>query len=87
MFFNYEEDIHAVYATFGGQIEKITFSAGLRAEQAYTTSTLTEPNREVFKNDYFKVYPSVFLGYAFDDNTTVQGSYGAARKPAAGLGA
>ncbi len=74
--FEYQEDIHAVYATFGGQLDKITFSAGLRAEQAYTTSTLVEPTGEVFNNDYFKVYPSIFVGYAFDDNTTLQGSYG-----------
>ncbi|MEM6772494.1 MAG: outer membrane beta-barrel family protein, partial [Bacteroidota bacterium] len=73
--FRYEEDVHAVYATFGGQVDKITFSAGLRAEQAYTTSTLLEPELLVFENDYFKLYPSVFLGYAFDDNTSLQGSY------------
>ena len=73
--FNYREDVHALYATLGGKVDKITFSAGLRAEQAYTTSTLTEPNFEEFENDYFKLYPSVFLGYAFDDNTTVQVSY------------
>jgi len=73
--FNYAEDIHAVYATIGGKVDKITFSAGLRAEQAYTTSTLLEPEVEVFENNYFKVYPSAFLGYAFDDNTTLQASY------------
>lgn len=75
--FSYREDVHALYATFGGQIDAITFSAGLRAEQAYTTSTLLEPipDAEVFENDYFKLYPSVFLGYAFDDNTTLQVSY------------
>ena len=73
--FLYEEDIHAVYATIGGKLDKITFNAGLRAEQAYTTSTETEPEPKVFNNDYFKVYPSVFLGYAFDDNTSLQGSY------------
>lgn len=73
--FRYEEDVHAVYATFGGQVDKITFSAGLRAEQAYTTSTLLEPESEVFENDYFKLYPSAFVGYAFDDNTSLQASY------------
>lgn len=73
--FNYEEDVHALYASFGGKIDDITFSAGLRAEQAYTTSTLLEPDFEVFENDYFKIYPSVFAGYAFDDNTTLQVSY------------
>lgn len=73
--FTYSEDIHALYASFGGKIEDLTFSAGLRAEQAYTTSDLIEPDPETFENDYFKVYPSIFLGYAFDDNTTVQLSY------------
>ena len=73
--FSYEEDIHALYASFGGKIDALTFSAGLRAEQAYTTSTLLEPDFEVFENDYFKIYPSVFAGYAFDDNTSLQASY------------
>lgn len=73
--FNYQEDIHALYATFGGKVNAITFNAGLRVEQAYTTSTLLEPDFEAFENDYFKVYPSVFAGYAFDDNTTLQASY------------
>ncbi len=73
--FSYEEDVHALYATYGGTIKKFSFSAGLRAEQVYTTSLLEEPNREEFNNDYFKVYPSVFTGYAFDDNTSLQLSY------------
>jgi len=73
--FSYTEDVHAVYASFGGKVKDFTFSAGLRAEQAYTTSELIEPDPETFENDYFKLYPSLFLGYAFDDNTTVQGSY------------
>lgn len=73
--FTYNEDVHAVYASFGGKIEDLSFSAGLRAEQAYTTSELIEPIPETFENDYFKVYPSIFLGYAFDDNTTLQVNY------------
>ncbi|TXF87632.1 TonB-dependent receptor [Neolewinella aurantiaca] len=73
--FTYEEDIHAVYASFGGQIDAITFSTGLRVEQAYTTSLLREPDVETFENDYFKIYPSIFAGYAFDENTTLQASY------------
>lgn len=75
--FRYQEDVHAAYATIGGKIDKITFNAGLRVEQAFTTSTLLEPieDAEVFENDYLKLYPSVFLGYEFDENTTVQLSY------------
>ncbi|CAH0999500.1 hypothetical protein LEM8419_00800 [Neolewinella maritima] len=73
--FRYNEDVHALYATFGGKVDKVTFNMGLRAEQAYTTSNLLEPDPQVFENDYFKVYPSVYAGYAFDDNTTLQASY------------
>ncbi|MBC6995523.1 TonB-dependent receptor [Neolewinella lacunae] len=73
--FFYDEDIHALYATFGGKVDKLVFSAGLRAEQAYTTSRLTEPNVETFENDYFKVYPSVFLGYEVAEGSTIQASY------------
>lgn len=73
--FAYDEDVHAVYATFGGKLDKLTFSTGLRAEQVYTTSRLIEPSEETFENDYFKLYPSVFLGYGFNENTSLQASY------------
>ncbi len=73
--FLYQEDVHAVYATLGGKVNKFVFSAGLRAEQAYTTSELTAPTEENFTNDYFKVYPSVFLGYEVSENGTIQASY------------
>ncbi|WP_116125672.1 TonB-dependent receptor domain-containing protein [Lewinella sp. IMCC34183] len=73
--FRYDEEVHALYATIGGKVGKVTFNAGLRAEQAYTTSNLLEPNPEVFNNDYFSLYPSVFAGYSFTENTTLQASY------------
>lgn len=73
--FLYNEDVHAVYSTFGGKVDNFTFSAGLRAEQVYTTSELVEPTGEVFTNDYFKIYPSVFIGYSLSDASTLQASY------------
>jgi outer membrane receptor protein involved in Fe transport len=73
--FLYDEDVHAVYSTFGGKVDNFTFSAGLRAEQAYTTSELVEPTDETFTNDYFKVYPSVFVGYQLAEGSTLQASY------------
>ncbi|WP_020567413.1 outer membrane beta-barrel family protein [Neolewinella persica] len=73
--FFYDEDVHAVYSTFGGKVDKFTFSGGLRAEQVYTTSFLAEPTGETFENNYFKVYPSVFLGYAVSESGTIQASY------------
>jgi outer membrane receptor protein involved in Fe transport len=41
----------------------------------FTTSERVEPTGEVFTNDYFKVYPSIFLGYAVSESGTVQASY------------
>ncbi|PHI18505.1 TonB-dependent receptor [Lewinellaceae bacterium SD302] len=73
--FLYDEDVHAVYGTFGGKVNKFTFSGGLRAEQVFTTSELVEPTGELFENNYFKLYPSVFLGYALSDVSTLQASY------------
>ena len=73
--FLYSEDVHAIYSTFGGKIDDFTFSAGLRAEQVYTTSELVKPTGELFTNDYFKVYPSLFLGYALSESGTLQASY------------
>ncbi|MFK8162163.1 MAG: TonB-dependent receptor, partial [Lewinella sp.] len=73
--FFYDEDVHAVYGTFGGKVDNFTFSGGLRAEQVYTTSFLAEPTGETFKNNYFKLYPSLFLGYAVSESGTIQASY------------
>lgn len=73
--FQYDEDVHAVYGTFGGKLDKFTFSGGLRAEQVFTTSELVEPTGEIFTNDYFKLYPSLFLGYALSEASTLQASY------------
>lgn len=73
--FFYDEDVHAVYGTFGGKVDNFTFSAGLRAEQVNTTSYLAEPTGETFTNDYFKVYPSLFLGYSLSETSTLQASY------------
>ena len=71
----YDEDVHALYATFGGKVGKVTFNAGLRAEQAFTSSQLLEPNSITYDSAYFKIYPSVYAGYAFSDQTTLQLSY------------
>ncbi|MGB3545470.1 MAG: TonB-dependent receptor [Saprospiraceae bacterium] len=73
--FAYDEDVHAIYTTFGGKVDKFTFSGGLRAEQVFTTSELLEPTNERFTNDYFKVYPSLFLGYALSEAGTLQAGY------------
>ena len=72
--FLYEEDIHAAYAIYGRQFGKVGIQAGLRAEQAFTTSTLVLTD-EVFENDYFSLYPSAHLNYELKKNRDLQLSY------------
>ncbi|MFT4678197.1 MAG: iron complex outermembrane receptor protein [Flavobacteriales bacterium] len=72
--FIYNEDVHAIYAVLGQKLNKFSLSAGLRAEQAFTTSELVTTD-ETFKNNYFKLFPSGHLNYELTDNNQVQISY------------
>ncbi len=72
--FVYDEQIHAVYGTYGRKINRFSFLAGLRAEQVYTTSTLITTD-EVFKNDYFSLFPSSHLSYDVTESTQLGLSY------------
>jgi len=75
--FEYSEDVHALYATLGADVADWSLSVGLRAEQAYTTSDVLEPVEQAkqFDNDYFELYPSVYVGYELSENLTTQVSY------------
>lgn len=76
--FFYNQDVHALYVTYSKQIGKIGILAGLRGE--YTnmeTKSLAYANTDVvpYKNDYFSLYPSIFLSYALPDNNELQLNY------------
>ena len=60
--FSYREAIHALYATYGHKWGKFGLQAGLRLEQAFTTSELKTTN-ETFENNYFSPFPSLHLSY------------------------
>jgi len=72
--FIYNEKIHAVYSTLSGQIKKIAYQLGLRAEQAFTQSELITTN-EIFKRDYFSLFPSVHLSKKLKKEQELQISY------------
>ena len=75
--FQYDEDVHALYATAGAEPGKWSLSAGLRAEQAFVTARTLEPVEQaaVFENDYFELYPSVYIGRELNDELQAQVSY------------
>ena len=76
----YDQDIHALYATYSGKIEKLGFQVCLRGEYSrINTKSLafgqSESNVEPYKNDYFSLFPSVFLSYALPKGNEIQANY------------
>ena len=70
--FDMQSGVHALYANYQKKLtEKFGAQIGLRAEQAYLTSTYynLDPATPVDKRavegklDYFRLYPSIFLSY------------------------
>jgi len=75
-FFDFRQNINAVWTLFSQEIDAFSFSAGLRAEQVNITSKLIqEPTDSIIPNDYFKFYPSLHLTYELGDNEQIQLNY------------
>lgn len=72
--FIYKEKIHAVYAQIGAKINQWNASLGLRGEYTDTESLLLNTN-ETHYNNYFKLFPSVFIGYTFSNDIQMNVSY------------
>ncbi|MCP4441397.1 MAG: TonB-dependent receptor [Aureispira sp.] len=72
--FQYNEQVYAVYGTYGQKIKKFSFQVGLRLEQAFTASKLVNTG-EVYRNKYFSFYPSAHLSYQLPKMQQLQLSY------------
>ena len=72
--FVFHQNIHAGYATLSHSFEKLSFMAGLRAEQALITSNLLTLD-SVVPNNYFRIYPTLHLAYDLNDNQQFQLNY------------
>ncbi|NCD69186.1 outer membrane beta-barrel family protein [Mucilaginibacter agri] len=74
--FVYNEQVHAVYTNYQQQFGKFGIQGGLRLEDAHiTTNTTSAGVTEQHKQDYFRVYPSLFLTDKLTENQTLQLSY------------
>lgn len=81
--FIYDQDIHALYLTYGNRFGGFSFQTGLRGEytrtQTQPMSWNTADNREqggdLYKDDYFKLFPSLYLSYALPRNNEIQVNY------------
>ena len=70
----YDESIYSLYGIFGQQLNKFKYQAGLRVEKAYQTPNLVSDSLRI-ENNYFNLFPSAHLKYAFDDKNEVGLSY------------
>ncbi|MDR1595161.1 MAG: TonB-dependent receptor [Prevotellaceae bacterium] len=86
--FFYNQDIHALYSTYTGRLNKFGYQLGLRGEYSnietrslrYLSPDPSESGEgweEVpfHTNDYFDLFPSFFLSYALPSNNEMQVNY------------
>ena len=62
--FDYKEQIHAVYGIYTGGLGNFKYQAGVRAEDAITSSKLITSGIS-YDSKYFSLYPSVYFAYDF----------------------
>jgi len=81
--FNYKEQIHAGYLTYGNKIGKFSYQLGLRAESLIKESTNTNKigNTEtdtaqvIPSKSFFHVFPSFYLSYSLPNSNELQFNY------------
>lgn len=73
--FLFRQQTHALYVLYGQSVEKFSFKFGLRAEQTFIDSHLKSPIDSLIPNDYFKLYPTLHLGYELSKDKTIFISY------------
>jgi len=75
--FNYDEQIHAAYLTYGSKIDRLSIQAGLRGEYMWkkSTNTVTGDVQVIEPKTYFELFPSVYLTYALPNDNELQLNY------------
>jgi iron complex outermembrane recepter protein len=73
--FDYTEQNHAAYATYGNRFDKLSVQAGLRAEyysKAFTNTTKLSPPDILNPTGYPRLFPSLFISYSLPKNNEIQ---------------
>lgn len=81
--FNYNEQIHAAYLTYGSRIDKLTYQLGLRSElflkQSTNTSKIGVPATDTIQaipnKTFFHLFPSFYLSYSLPNDAELQFNY------------
>jgi len=70
----YNEQIHSIYGVLTNVANKVNYELGLRLEQVFTNSR-EDSSQYSFDNNYFRLYPSLKLGYTFSVSHQLLFSY------------
>ncbi len=78
--FIYHQQIHAVYGSWSQNISNFGYQLGLRGEYTdmYTQSLgfgQSTDDVDLYKNQYFKLFPTLFLTYRLTENDELQFNY------------
>jgi len=70
-----DQQIHALYATYGNKWGKLSYQLGGRLEGTKQLGLQKANNITAPDTSYFNFFPSVFVTHTFNDNNQVQVSY------------
>ena len=75
--FNYDEQIHAAYLTYGTKFDNLSVQGGMRGEYFWkqstnTTATAVQP---IAPKNYLELYPSLYLTYSLPNDNELQLNY------------
>jgi iron complex outermembrane recepter protein len=72
--FRYDRDVHAAYMIVQHRLGAFSYQAGLRGE--FTATDSYQPAIDsTITNNYFNIFPSLFLNYEISNNQDVQVNY------------
>jgi len=73
--YSFSDQVYAAYATFGQQVKKFSYQAGLRLESSLYEGELINTTKK-FKNQYpLSLFPSAAVTYNINDNNDLQFNY------------
>ena len=73
--FDYTQQIYAAYTSWGDQIGKLRYQAGLRMEYVFYKGTTTQVQGQIYTTEFLNLFPSAFLSYELPQQQSVYLSY------------
>ena len=73
--YDYTQQIHAAYVNWSDQVGKISYQAGLRAEDAIYNGSGRTPYDTTFHNSFLSLFPSAFVSYQLGEQSSIYLNY------------